>query len=179
MLVRDNSTRYGLVSRSLHWGMAVGIFVLFALGWWMVRLDYYDPYYTRAPAVHRSLGLIVLLTLVLRLAWRFASIRPQRPGLTVFERKASRLVHSAFYVLLVLLTISGYLISTADGRAVDVFGLFEVPCLVKIHSATSFAGDIHRWAAVALMGLTALHASAALKHVISRHAGDQAYRMKR
>jgi cytochrome b561 len=170
LTIRDNSSRYGFVSQSLHWGMAAGIIALFALGWWMVRLDYYDYYYTRAPALHRSTGMFILFALLLRIAWRLTNIKPVRPGLTPFELRASRLVHFAFYPLLLCLVLSGYLISTADGRPIDVFGWFEVPALIQNKSLADAAGPLHRWIAYSVMMLVALHASAAIKHALTRHS---------
>lgn len=170
MMIRDSSARYGLVSQSLHWGMAAGIIALFALGWWMVRLDYYDHYYTRAPALHRSTGMFILFALLLRIAWRLTNVKPVRAGLTPFEYKASRLVHFAFYPLLLILILSGYLISTADGRPIDVFGWFEVPSIIRNKSLADAAGPLHRWVAYSVMMLTALHASAAIKHAFARYS---------
>jgi cytochrome b561 len=170
LMIKDSSSRYGLVSQSLHWGMAAGIIALFFLGWWMVRLDYYDYYYTRAPALHRSTGMFILFALLLRIAWRLTNIKPVRAGLTPFELKASRLVHLAFYPLLLGLMLSGYLISTADGRPIDVFGLLEVPALIQNKSLVDVAGPLHRWIAYSVMMLTALHASAAIKHALARHS---------
>jgi cytochrome b561 len=169
-MIRDNSSRYGLVSQILHWGMAAGIIALFALGWWMVRLDYYDYYYTRAPALHRSTGMVILFALLLRIAWRFTNLKPVRPGLTAFELKASRLVHFTFYPLLLCLMLSGYLISTADGRPIDVFGWLEVPAFIQNKGLADSAGPLHRWIAYSVMVLTGLHASAALKHALARHS---------
>ncbi len=60
---------------------------------------------------------------------------------------------------------SGYLISTADGRPLEVFGLFEIPALISgIDGQEDRAGEIHLALAYSLMGLTGLHAVAALKH---------------
>jgi cytochrome b561 len=61
--------------------------------------------------------------------------------------------------------ISGYLISTADGRPISVFGWFEVPALITgIPNQEDRAGDVHFYAAWALVILAALHALAAFKH---------------
>ena len=125
MPVRDTPAGYGIVSRLFHWLMALAIFGLFALGWWMVGLDYYSPYYhqragspsrRRHCAAHRAAR-----------AHRLArvNIKPDDAELTPLERKAAHLVHWAFYPLLMALMISGYLISTPDGRPIDVFGLFS------------------------------------------------------
>ena len=58
-MLRNSSTCYGLVSVFLHWSMTLLIIGLFALGLWMVTLDYYDVWYHDAPQLHKSLGLLV------------------------------------------------------------------------------------------------------------------------
>ncbi len=42
---RNDPHRYGLVSVTLHWVMAIAIVALFWLGLWMRGLDYYSPWY--------------------------------------------------------------------------------------------------------------------------------------
>jgi cytochrome b561 len=61
--------------------------------------------------------------------------------------------------------LSGYLISTADGRAIDVFNLFSVPALVSgFDNQEDIAGLVHQIIAYSLIALVVLHALAALKH---------------
>lgn len=164
MVIKDTRERYGAVSRVLHWSTALAFFVLFALGWWMVGLDYYSPYYRSAPDLHRSAGMLVLLILGFRVVWRLVNTKPDSDDLTAVERMASRAVHHAFYPLLVVLMVSGYFISTADGRAIDVFGWFRVPAVIAAPGLEDVAGVVHAWSAYAVMVLAILHSAAALKH---------------
>src|SRR5690606_41109935 len=61
--------------------------------------------------------------------------------------------------------LSGYRISTADGRPISVFGWFEMPALITgIPRQEDVASDVHFYAAWALIILAGLHALAALKH---------------
>ena len=78
----------------------------------------------------------------------------------------------SLYVLVLGVMVSGYLISTADGRGISVFGWFEVPALIyDLPNQASVAGDIHWYSALALMILAAGHALAALKHHwLGKHA---------
>ena len=73
---RNSSDRFGLVTGSLHWLMALLVIGLTALGLWMTSLTYYSPYYTSAPFWHKSLGLVFAALLVLRLIWRAATPSP-------------------------------------------------------------------------------------------------------
>ena len=164
MLIWDTKAGYGLVSRLVHWLMALAIVALFGLGVWMVDLSYYSPYYKSAPDLHRSAGMLLLATLVLRLGWRLANEKPDDHELTAFERRAAHAVHWGFYPLLLGLLISGYLISTPDGRAIDVFGLFEVPSLIQNKGLEDVAGDVHFYLAWITMAVAGVHAAAAFKH---------------
>jgi cytochrome b561 len=164
MIIRDTIDGYGLVSRLFHWLMAVAIFAMFGLGFWMVRLDYYNPYYNAAPEIHRSFGMLLLFALVIRWLWRAGNIKPAGDALTPLEQKASLAAHWSFYVLLLALMVSGYLISTAGGRPIGVFGWFSVPSLIQVHSLEDRAGVAHRVLAYAVIGLALVHALAALKH---------------
>lgn len=73
--------------------------------------------------------------------------------------------HIALYSILFAIFISGYLISTADGKPISVFGLFDVPAtLTDAGSQADLAGQIHLWLAWSVVILSVLHGLAALKH---------------
>lgn len=164
MRVTDTTSSYGIVTWALHWVMFVAILVVFGLGLWMVDLDYYSPWYTKAPDIHRSVGMLLLFALVFRLAWRALNPKPSDAELTRFERIASAIVHWGFYPLLFALLISGYLISTAAGKPVSVFGWFDVPATLTGSGQESTSGYIHMILAWTTIGLVAIHALAAIKH---------------
>ncbi|MGB8712640.1 MAG: cytochrome b [Onishia taeanensis] len=167
---RNTRRGWGIVSIVLHWVSAVAIVGLFALGWWMTDLGYYDSWYNLAPWWHRSIGMLLFAATLLRLTWRAASTSPALPGAR-FERLAAELGHLGLYVLLVAVLVSGYLISTADGRGISVFDWFEVPALVSdLPRQATLAGTVHWYLALALIGLAIVHMMAAFKHhVIDRH----------
>lgn len=164
MQIRDTLHGYGIVTRLFHWLMALGIFFLFGLGYWMVGLDYYSPYYISAPNLHRSLGLLLLAALLVRWVWRLASVHPDDSELSSFERRSAKIVHEGFYPLMLALMVSGYFISTSDGRPVDMFGLFQVPSLIVEKNLADTAGRIHEILAYITVGVALVHAAAALKH---------------
>jgi len=175
--LRNAPERWGLVAVAFHWLMALTILGLFGLGLWMTGLTYYDPWYKQGPNLHKSIGVVLLLILFARLAWRTLDRTPDPvPGHTRWERKAAHAVHGVLYLGLFAVMISGYLISTADGRAVSVFGLFDVPATVtSIEKQEDIAGLVHLWLAVALISTAAVHALAALKH----HVIDKDTTLKR
>lgn len=166
MILRNNQQQYGIVSIVMHWVMALLIIGLFLLGLYMTGLDYYHPWYKAAPDIHRSLGLIMLLLLLFRWVWRRINPRPapvdNDPEIL---HKVAEWVHGLLYLLLFAIALSGYLISTADGRGIDLFTWFTVPALFpSFENMEDLAGEIHFILAITLIALASLHGLAALKH---------------
>jgi len=164
MLIRDTRDGYGLATRLMHWLMAIAIVAMFVLGLWMVTLDYYSPYYNLAPDIHRSVGMMLLFLLIFRFAWRVVNEKPDDHELTRLEAAASHAVHWGFYPLLLALMVSGYMISTADGQPISVFGWFSVPSLIQGEGQEDSAGLVHEILSYATIALVAVHTIAALKH---------------
>lgn len=162
----SDRTRYGLIPVVLHWVTVVIVLGLFGSGLWMVELDYYSTWYQRAPDLHRSFGVLLMGLTALRLIVRLRSTSPAALASTPkLEALLASVVHWVFYAALFLIGAAGYLISTADGRSVQVFGLFDIPAsLTSVPNQEELAGDIHYWLAVGLIILVSLHALAACRH---------------
>lgn len=160
----EHPRQYNAVLRAIHWLTAVVVVGLFAVGWWMVDLTYYSDWYKTAPYWHKSIGILLALLTVFRLVWRKAKGTPAIEG-SKLEKAGAHAAHHLIYVLLFLIFASGYLISTSDGRAIEVFNWFSVPALGELFpNQSDIAGTVHYYAAFVLIGLAALHAAAALKH---------------
>ena len=166
MRIKNSPSHYGLISILLHWCMAILIIGLFFVGDYMVDLTYYDPNYRTFPALHKSVGIIVFFLLLSRIVWHLNVGLPSPiASLKVWEIRASWVVHKILYLLILLTTVSGYLISTAKGQGIEVFGLFTLPALpISIPQQEDIAGDIHDTVAHALVFLALFHAAAGLKH---------------
>ncbi|MCG7198996.1 cytochrome b [Marinobacter pelagius] len=166
MQFRNSVDRYGLVSIFIHWLVAIAVIGLFALGFWMVDLSYYDDWYRRGPDIHRSVGLLLFAVMVGRGLWRLVNQAPSSlPNHQLWEVLAARATHGLLYILLFVAMVSGYLISTADGSAISVFGWFEVPSITgQVKGLEDTAGTVHYWSTWSIMVLAGLHALGALKH---------------
>lgn len=165
-MLNNTEHGYGWMHIALHWLMAIAIFGLFGLGLYMVELSYYDSWYKGSVDLHKSIGLTLALLLVLRLIWRLTQVRPQPVDSSlIWQNRFAHWVHIILYLVLVVILISGYLISTADGRGIEVFSLFSVPSLGEfVNNQEDIAGMVHEYAAWSLVILAGLHALAALKH---------------
>lgn len=175
--MKNSATHYGYVTILLHWLVAIVVLGLFTLGFWMVDLTYYDTWYKSAPDLHKSIGICLLAIMVFRVFWRIKQTSPEALLThTKFEKKAGHSVHILLYSLLFFIMLSGYLISTADDRGIDVFNLFTVPGFGSfIENQEDVAGVIHQYLAYSMMVLVFLHALAALKH----HFVDKDITLKR
>jgi len=162
----NTATSYGWLAIAMHWLVALAVVGMFALGLWMTGLGYYHDWYHRAPALHRAVGIVLFALVLLRLGWRLVNPPPPlQTTISVRQRALARWGHRLLYALLLLVPVAGYLIGTAKGDPVDVFGWFEVPALVHgLPGQEDIAGEVHEYLAFALIGLAAVHALAGLKH---------------
>ncbi len=165
-MIQNTHQNFGLVTRIIHWVSAITIIGLFGLGYWMVDLDYYSQWYQTAPHWHESIGVLLCLVTLFRLFWRAVQIQPQ--ALTSHSKQdqfKAKTVHVLLYILLFVIFSCGYLIPTADGRAIEVFTWFSLPAFGELfNNQEDIAGSIHEYGAYILIGLALIHALAAIKH---------------
>ncbi len=162
---------FGIVAICFHWLIAAMVIALFALGWYMVDLTYYDALYNSLPFIHKSTGILLAMLFALKLVWKYFDPVPKPVAeLKHLEVTVARLMHYTLSVLIVLIIVSGYLISTADGTGISVFDWLEVPAtVVGFPEQEDTAGMVHKYLAYTLSALVALHVSAALKHHFVNH----------
>ncbi|MDM8567477.1 cytochrome b [Candidatus Halobeggiatoa sp. HSG11] len=166
MNIKNTQASYGIITILLHWVMAIIIIGLFFLGEYMVDLDYYDQWYHAAPWWHKSIGILVFALLLIRVGWKLSN-----PTLVpvansqLWEVKIAKLVHIIFYILLFIICISGYFISTAKNVGIEIFGLFELPAVMELsENKADIVGEIHEISTHILVIVFLLHGIAALKH---------------
>lgn len=162
----NTTDRFGLVAIALHWIVALTIFGLFGLGWYMVDLTYYDELYNTLPTIHEGIGILLIFVFVFRVFWKIINPTPKPvEGSSRFEIIAAKLAHLGLSGLIALILVSGYLIPTGEGSGISVFGWFEMPAIISgFPEQEDIAGLFHKYLAYAIIALAALHATAALKH---------------
>ncbi len=159
------TTNYSFSQQFIHWLSTILVIGLFALGYWMVELDYYHQWYQTAPHWHRSFGVLLIIITMFRLIIKVSQSKVE-PLINhkVWEKFLAKLIHLALYFGLLVLFVSGYLISTADGESIKVFNWFELPAILEFDDSDDLAGLIHKWVAYLLIGLVVFHVLGALKH---------------
>ena len=164
MALKDSKNNYGLITKLLHWTVAIMIIGLFALGYWMRTLDYYSTWYQKAPHIHESVGLILFILVPFFLIWRARNKTPDESHLKPYERVSASFMKKALYLLMFAILCTGYLMSTAGNTPVDFFDIGSVPATLQFDDSKLLIGNLHRYFAYAVIGFAVFHAIAALKH---------------
>jgi len=156
--------RYTKVAIWLHW--LIGLAVIANIGLAMLTEDMPREAHRAAMGIHKALGMAILALTVLRILWRLTHKAPPLPAsMRTWERWTSGLVHFLFYVLLILLPLSGWVWMSAADRPIDFFGLFTIPSIVApSDEVADVLHDRHETLGLMMLALVALHFLAALKH---------------
>lgn len=166
--IENTEDHYGAIAILFHWSMALIVIGLAALGLYMVTLP--DVGFNTKKVMlilyHKEFGVLVLVVLVARLAWRVTHILPQLVAhLPDWQKIAARFVHLSFYLLMFALPMTGWLMSSAAGIPVSFFGLFTLPDLLpRDDYLFQQLIDVHKWFGYALILFIFVHVGAALRH---------------
>ena len=160
----NTQDHYGSIARLLHWliaALAIGMLV----GGALLSILPSGGFKAVAIAGHKSIGVVIFLLMIGRIAWRLTNPRPRDLGNIPILNYIARLVHIFLYVLLLLQPLVGILMSQAYGYPVSVFGIFTLPPLVwQSPSLGNVFREAHGVTAVLLGFFIAIHVAAALKH---------------
>lgn len=165
MPIKNTAARYGAVAQGLHWLHVIGLIAVFTLGLVMVDMAL-SPTTLRMYAWHKWLGVCVFALVWLRLAWRLFDPPPPAPASTpVWQRRLAGLAHALLYLLLILVPLSGWLMSSAKGFPTVLFGVLPLPDVVGRDADLASGLEMaHFMLNKSLLLLIALHVLAAIKH---------------
>ena len=126
---------------------------------------------------HKSIGITVLGLALMRWLWRATHSPPPLPATYArWERVVSRVVHWAFYVLIVAIPLSGWIMDSAWKNAAQnpmaLFGIIPWPRIgivmsrepvlrERIHDEFASA---HLWLGYTMAALFVIHVVGAFKH---------------
>ena len=162
----NTKNSYGLIAILLHWIIAILMIGLIILGLYMTRIPI-SLNKLKYFGWHKEFGMLVLMLVIIRVAWRIINTTPGLNELPRWEITAARTVHILFYLLMFALPMSGWLITSAAGLPVSFFGWFTFPNLITANETQRIVyTEIHEWLSYALIGIVCLHVAAASKHLI-------------
>jgi cytochrome b561 len=164
------STQFGALSRILHWIMAAMVLAMLFIGIAMVA-SLSD--YGQLVAIHRPLGIAILVLVAIRLINRLINPPPPLPaGMPGWQRFAATASHYVLYGLMFVLPLVGWGMLSAAGYPIVLYGSLHLPPILP-HDATLFAvlRTVHTWLAFALFATFLAHLGAALTHALVFHDG--------
>ena len=182
----NSASRYTKTAVILHWLIAICIFGMFALGWYMSDLpkeapkqmayDLFDwGIYTWQLAdeasprtfyfnLHKSLGVTLLALIAIRILWRLTHKPP--PMLILYkswEKKLATGVHHLLYLLMIALPLSGIIMSAYSKYGIKWFGIPFIKGLDN-NSMREFYVEIHEVIGIVILVIISIHIIGALKH---------------
>jgi cytochrome b561/polyisoprenoid-binding protein YceI len=172
---------YTAVAMALHWLIAMAVIFQIIVGWRMGEGPKGSAQSFVLFQLHKSVGLTILLFSLARLAWRLANPPPAPLAAPRWEALASHLVQTGFYVILIGLPLTGWIMVSASRVHVPTlfWGVLPWPHLPILPDLTTGpkqawrqAGEFSHGALVKLTyGVLALHLGAVAKHqLIDRDA---------
>ncbi|MCD8562912.1 MAG: cytochrome b [Alphaproteobacteria bacterium] len=164
-MLKNSSDQYGVVSRFFHWVIALLILGLLCVGFGMHSLPP-EPFKGTVYGIHKSTGMLVLMLAALRILWVAYAGRPVSLENHAFWEKAlAKIVHILLYFGMIVMPVSGWIMSSAGEHPVTFYNLFTIPPIVAPnHDLGETAERIHGLAAYALIAAVLLHYAGAFKH---------------
>jgi cytochrome b561 len=169
-MLRNDDTAWGVIARLLHWGMALLMLAQFALGW-LAKAWHLSPTKLQLFVWHKSFGIVLLVLVALRLAWRLANTTPAPPARLVrWQHHAARASHGLLYLLMIAIPVTGWAVNSAANIPFKLFWLFALPDITAPSQALEeIAKRAHLALTVTLSATLAAHIAAALHHHFARH----------
>ncbi len=160
--------KYPLPIRITHWIMALLIISLLAVGLIMADMPRENPLRGTLYGLHKSFGVLVFLLCFLRITFRVRLGVPAFPEVVpALDRKFAHMTHYAFYLFMLAMPLSGYLMSNSFGFPVKFFGI-ELPRLIGPDKTLGHLfGNFHYYAGLTLIAVILLHVAGVVKHRIT------------
>jgi len=177
---RPADRRYSLGARWFHWITALFVFTVIPLGWifgaFKTKPDKPDTFVAPFPgtpadyaSAHMTVGLILLVIVALRVAYRTSRRPPPLPGrMAAAEKGLAHLTHWLLYAVLIIMPVSGYIMSSGDKPPISFLGLFDVPKLPISKEQGFYAAVVHVYTQFAVYALIVLHLAGTAWHMFVR-----------
>ena len=156
---------YTKTAKVLHWLMAILLFGLLALGFYMHDLPL-SPEKLKLYSWHKWAGVTAFLLLAVRLLWRVTHRPPALPdSMPKLMQLAAHAGHLMLYGLMIAIPLSGWLMSSAKGFQTVYFGVLPIPDMLdKNKEIGDLLALVHKSLNLLFVAVLAGHIGAALKH---------------
>lgn len=162
--------RYNRTARVLHWLLALLLLGQLIFGWWLEGVARNTPLRGYVVNLHKSVGIVIGLLVLARLAWRFSHAAPTLPDFVPRgQRRLAAASHRLLYGLMLLVPLAGYLASNFSKYGVKFFNTVLLPPWgPEDKQLYALFNQTHQVAVLLLVILIAVHVGAALVHALRR-----------
>ena len=163
----DKGQRYTDVAIALHWLIALGVFALVGVAWYMVDIPKGAPDRAFWFNLHKSIGTTVGVLVLIRLWWRLTHKPPALPSsMPAWEVTAAKTSHALLYACVIIMPVTGFIASQFTKYGVKYFGLFSIgPFFAENKEVRDAIQEVHEITSFVLVALVVVHILAALKHL--------------
>lgn len=146
--------------------MALIIISLLSVGFYMTNLlDPEDPNRGFIYGLHKSFGALILCLIVFRIVVRFSTSIPRLPdSIGKLTQKFAHLAHILLYTLMILMPLSGYLMSNSYGYPVHMFGIHLPMIVEKNYELGKLFALAHQILGFSFVVILTLHIAGVVKH---------------
>lgn len=157
--------KFSFTARLLHWSIALLLLIQIPLAWYMIELPLSADKLAKY-ALHKSFGMLLFTLAVIRLVRAILGKRPQLPPDTKpYEITIAKTTQGLLYAIIILMPITGWLMSSAANVPVTLFGMLTLPNPVEPNKALmEILQIVHETLSLVLLTLVSLHVLAGLKH---------------
>jgi cytochrome b561 len=186
LIMSSPTKKYTNVAIVLHWLIAIGIFFMFYLGWFMEALpkegtkalsyDLFDlGLYTwelnkeATPRafyfnLHKSIGLTIFVLIIFRIIWRLTHRPPALlETMKSWEKRLANVAHHGLYLLMFLIPLSGIIMSIGSKYGIKWFGIKVIPGIDDSGVRELFL-EFHQIFGILILCVLFFHIIGALKH---------------
>ncbi|SSC08094.1 cytochrome b [bacterium endosymbiont of Bathymodiolus sp. 5 South] len=167
--MRDTKDKLSNLTIFLHWVVGLTIIALAAVGVYMSENEAFELY-----PIHKSIGVLIFAVIIVRVYWRFVNgwLQPVTEYKAI-EHNLAKIIHWVLIIAMIIMPISGFIMSGAGGYGVSVFGLeiiaaqFDLITKEAIPHNAQLAGFMHETHEIAgwtIIVAISLHIAGAIKH---------------
>ena len=163
--------RYSNAAVTFHWVIVALVLTQVAIGFTFAELLPDGATKDQLLTWHKTLGALILLLTLARLAYRLKNPPPPfPPELPHWRRVVAVWNHRLFYALLILLPLTGLIAVSDHGPITKLIGGISLPTIPGISGETAdTSADVHVVLVYTTIALLLLHVGAAIQQQFFEH----------
>jgi len=162
----DGIIKYSLSMRIFHWVVTLMVITLIVAGYIMSDMAVSEQKW-QIYFMHKSFGLTLFIIVLMRIINRYRSKVPSLPkSISSFDAKLASIAHYMLYTLLLIMPLSGMLMSVFGGRGLPFFFTTFLSTITRQENISGFFWLIHTKLPIIMIILISLHVLGSFKHLL-------------